>query len=205
MSKAEEKSILDRVQSCWIPIKQSFIRGWLSFSQYERAAALIFAGIFTLFALMLWNVSKLELVPTSFGAIATAAFAFLAFRFSKERFRLDLSHERWKIYENLVIFCSLAMQTGLTSKEAIAAADGSFRGMGYHRSRSLFGMDIAELLGKLNESYSWLISHGNAPEGDTQRDDWAEKSAKHEGFVWETVNKLPEHFKGYLYFGDYRR
>lgn len=178
---------------------------WSSFIAFEKSVILIFTVVFIFFCPILWTIGKLEYVPTSLGALITAMFAFLAYRFSKEKFRLDLSQHRWAIYESLMAFCSLAMQSGLKSEQAIKAAEGSFRGMGYHRSLALFGEDIAELFKKLNESYSWLNSFSTGPAGNLSHNEWAEKTLAHESFIWETVNKLPEHFKEYLYFGDYKR
>ena len=205
MAENRSDGLPEQIRSWVNSFKKLVCDALRSFSIYERFVAAAFAVVFLLFALMLWEIGKPELVPASFGAIATAMFALLAFRFSKEKFRLDLSQQRWAIYENLVTFLSLAVQTGLKSKQATDAAEGSFRGIGLHRSRALFGPDIGELLNKLNESYGWLLSHETAPNGDSQRNEWADKTTKHEDFVWKTVNELPNHFRPYLYFGDYKR
>jgi hypothetical protein len=167
--------------------------------------AIIFSAIFVLFVFMLWSIEKLELVPTSFGAIATAMFAFLAFRFSKEKFRLDLFERRWSVYENTWKFCSLALTQGKlhadgkndeTIEKALDAADKSFRSEGHHRSQLLFGPDIAEVMAELNAIYARLRSRGQNCENKWIADmDYLEK----------TVDKLPEIFGPYLHFGDYKK
>jgi hypothetical protein len=61
------------------------------------------------------------------------------------------------------------------------------------------------LFGKLNKSYSWLSSFSRGPGQSMSHEEWAMKLSEEEMFIWETVNKLPDVFKPYMYFGDYRR
>jgi hypothetical protein len=42
--------------------------------------------------------------------LITAIFAFLAYKYNKEKFRLDLFEKRWEVYENISIFCSILLR-----------------------------------------------------------------------------------------------
>ena len=176
-----------------------------NFSSYERIAFALFFLIFVLFSIMLWSIDKREFIPASFGAIAAAAFAFLAFRFTKEKFRLDLFEKRWSVYEGIVQFCSVATQTGVIGEAAYKAAGQCMRGTGYHKTKALFGPEILELINRLNESSNWLEAHGGAPLGDAAQATWAEKTHEHEMNIFNTVNELPKKFEPYLFFGEYKR
>lgn len=157
--------------------------------------------------------SKWEAIPTTVFSTLTAVFSFWAYEFSKERFRLDLFEKRWPIYEAILKFCSHVIQQGrlkldANSQEgtlaAIQAAEESFRGIGWHKSKALFGRDVIQLLEKLNKSYAYLSSFHSAPEDPSERTKWADESNRQLLFIWETVNELPEKFRPYVYFGDYR-
>jgi len=87
----------------------------------------------------------------------------------------------------------------------LIAAEGSFRGIGLHKSRTLFGEEIQELLKQLNDSYSWLVAFHEAPSDSSERKKWAENWHKHITFLLDTTRQLPEVFKPYIYFGDYKK
>lgn len=157
-----------------------------------------------------------DIPPVLFSGLA-AFFAFHAYLFTKERFRLDLLEKRWSVYEDTLKYCSTVLTyAGLPSYrdspdkaaqneaiiQALIAADASFRGIGYHKTRSMFGKDIEELFSKLNESHSWIVSHQNV--STAKAAEQAAEEAKHLKFIWETVKTLPDLFKPYVYFGDYR-
>jgi hypothetical protein len=129
--------------------------------------------------------------------------------FTKERFRLDLLEERFEIYKRTLEFCSIvqshaSLRANDRNKEqveaALRAAHDSFRGFGFHRARALFGSDINDLFGKLNESYSYLVALGD----ETSPHYKATTFWEHVQFIAEQCTKLPDHFKPYVYFGDYR-
>lgn len=160
---------------------------------------------------------KAENIPSVLFSGLAAFFAFHAYLFTKEKFRLDLLEKRWSVYEETLKFCSTVLTYGglpsykdSPDKEAqnkaiiaaLIAADASFRGIGYHKTRSMFGKDIEDLFSKLNESYSWIVSHQNV--SPAKAAEQAEEETKHLKFIWETVNTLPDLFKPYVYFGDYR-
>jgi hypothetical protein len=146
---------------------------------------------------------------------ATALFSYFAYRFSKEKFRLDLFDRRFAVYEATLEFCSRVMAEGslrATTPEqrervehAIRAAEGSFRGIGWHKTQALFGEDIRPLFSKLNKSYAWLSTFGDGPANSMPQEEWGRKYMEHTEFIWDTVNRLPELFKAYVYFGDYKR
>ena len=162
-------------------------------------------------------VDKTENIPSVFFSGLAAFFAFHAYLFTKEKFRLDLLEKRWAVYEQTLKFCSTVMTYGglpaYSEKpdnesrnkavvEAMVAAHDSFRGIGYHKARSMFGPDIQDHFSKLNESYSWIVSHQNI--SASKAAEVAEEDTKHIQFIWETVNSLPDLFKPYVYFGNYR-
>ena len=172
--------------------------------------------VFLIFVFMLFLAfyRRWETIPTTAFSGATALFAYYAYRFSADRFRLDLLDRRWSIYENILEFCSRVIQQGRlrfddASREetlkAIRAAEQSFRGTGWHKSKALFGPDVIVLLEKLNESFSWLSAHDEAPDGTAERKEWAEQWGQHAAFISKTVGTLPETFRPYVYFGDYRK
>ena len=154
------------------------------------------------------------LLATMVFSTATAVFSYFAYRFSEERFRLDLFDRRFAIYEATLEFCSRVVQEGTLRaaapeqreavEQAIKAAERSFRGTGWHKAQALFGEDIALLFSKLNSSFAWLSTHGNGP-GRMPQDEWGREYTKHTDFIWDTVNRLPELFKSYIYFGEYKR
>lgn len=168
--------------------------------------------IISISTLMLFCINKSENIPALWLSGFALGFSYNAYIYTKEKFRLDLLDKRWEIYENTLEFCSLVTQYGSLTptgqndekiNQAIQAAHESFRGIGYHKTRALFGKDIYQLFEKLNESYAFLRSNIKAPSDPNKHDAWAEKTHQHDIFIWETVNSLPEVFKPYIYFGDY--
>jgi len=170
--------------------------------------ALIVAGVFY-FSIM----EKWENIPTFLVSCIALSFSYYAYLFSKEKFRLDLFEKRWEVYIATLEFCSLVMKYGQIPKhsedktrnkevlDALVAAQNSFRGVGYHKMRSLFGEDIYNLMEELNSAYSWLYSHSRK---NTYTDEESEIEDNHIRFIWETVKNLPELFRPYVYFGDYK-
>lgn len=170
-----------------------------------------------LLALIVGSVSLLlflghpENIPSLMVSIVALAFAYMAYFYTKERFRLDLLDRRFEVYQDLLKFCSIVVTLGGLSnsdsdwenlQKAYAAAEGSFRGLGFHKIRTLFGKDIHDLVTKMNGSYSWLIAFHTPPSENVE--DWADKESKNLKFLFETAQNLPDIFKPYVYFGDYR-
>ncbi len=159
------------------------------------------------------HAQKLEILPATFFSVSTALFSHLAYKFAKEKFRLDLFDKRWAVYEHALEFCSRVTQQGTLIRRkdneeailaALKAAENSFRGTGWHKTRALFGNDIYQLFDQINKSYAWLSSFGDQPP-QHRAADWPEKMEKNLMFIWETVGKLPEIFKPYVYFGNYKQ
>lgn len=180
---------------------------------HKHAQKVIVTGPFLLTIMIFWLTAKWDLLPATFCTIITLHFSYYAYKFSKERFRLDLFDKRWEVYEKVLEFCStVTSEGGLVANErnkedisnAIKAAHNSFRGVGWHKTQALFGNDIHQHFDKLNESYAWLVSHKNPPRDETKRDKWAEDDYSHTMFIWQTVNKMPELFKPYVHFGNYK-
>ena len=163
-----------------------------------------------------WGIKDADraLVATTLFSLLTSIFAFLAYRYTKERFRLDLFEKRYPLYQAVVTYCSAVTAVGsLTSqnpedrdtiKQAIEAAQNSFQGIGFHKARALFGEDIHELFDKLHKTDVWLQVYGRGP-GQMPHSEWAQKMADESTFIWETINRLPQTFRTYMYFGDYKR
>ena len=185
-----------------------------NFSHSERTSFVIFVLMLGLVAIILFFSASLNMFPTYAGFFTTAVFAFLAYRFTKEKFRLELFEKRWTIYEKVLEFCSRVVQVGGIRntpndsdafRATLTAAEGSFRSIGFHKSKALFGEDISELFEKLNDSYSWLTAFSERPVDPDQSANWPRQMHDHTMFIWNTVNLLPEKFRPYIYFGDYRR
>ena len=77
---------------------------WSAFSQMEKTSFILFAVSLTFVAITLFCFSSLDRFPTYAGAFTTAIFAFLAYRFTKEKFRLELFEKRWSVYEKALEF-----------------------------------------------------------------------------------------------------
>jgi len=152
---------------------------------------------------------KWEAMPATLFTAVAAWFSYAALRYSREKFRLDLYEKRLEIYSNTVEFCSRVIQTGLLrdtpeqrsqNVETMDIAMKCFRGLGYHKSRALFGSDIHELFKKLNTACSYLSIYPT-PQDDAQQQQWLH----HHEFITKTVDELPHLFAPYMHFGDYRR
>jgi len=183
----------------------------------SRGRILLFIVIVAIYALIFLNGSfdNIPFMATTVFSTGTVIFAYFAYEFSREKFRLDLFDRRWTVYEATLTFCSQVVTSGSfrtanpeereAVKAAIRAAHESFRSIGFHKTRALFGKDIQELFGKLDKSYSWMRGFSGGPGQSMSHEQWANRLSEEEMFIWETVNKLPDVFKPYMYFGDYRR
>jgi hypothetical protein len=151
-----------------------------------------------------------EQIPATIISSIALGFSFYAYIFSRERFRLELLNKRWEIYEQVLKFCSVvAIHGGLPkhsddesiNKSVISgleAAHESFRGIGIHKAKSLFGPEIHKKLEELNAHYAWFVAR---PRGDG----WAEKENNHLLAILNTIEELPNIFRPYVYFGDYKQ
>ena len=162
---------------------------------------------------LLIDVKKYELLPATLFSAITALFSYWAYKFSEDKFRLDLFDKRWEVYEHTLEFCSLVTQQGtlkITQENrdqivaAIKAAGNSFRGTGWHKTRALFGEEIHSLFEQLNQSYAWLSANSDRPSNPSGSVEWAQKMYDNSMFIWNTVQTLPDIFKPYIYFGDYK-
>lgn len=152
------------------------------------------------------------IVTLVFGTI-TAIFSYFAYRFSKERFRLELLAKRWEIYEETLKFCSMVVKYGGIPKysddperndsviKGIQSAEQSFRGIGFHKTRSLFGPDIDKKFDQINRSYAWLLTFRDVPIDERTGGTWYE----HVMTIYDSMIELPNLFKPYVYFGDYKK
>lgn len=143
-------------------------------------------------------------------------FSFFSYKFSKEKFRLDLLDRRWEVYQETLKFCSMVMKFGDIpthsddedrNKEAISgliSAHEAFRGMGYHKSKALFGDDISDCFDKLNEAYAWFVTYNDIPYSEYSAEDF-ERKRQHISLIVDISTDLPDLFKPYVYFGDYKR
>ncbi len=162
---------------------------------------------------VLFKFIKVDLGFSTIFSTITLCFSYGAYQFAKEKFRLDLLDKRWEVYVHVLDFCSVVSSQGtLTGREdnievittALQAAEQSFRGIGLHKTRALFGEDIQVLFEQLNEGYAYLSSFSESPSDPTERTEWAKRKNQHVRFTHNTAGKLPEHFKSYVYFGDYK-
>jgi hypothetical protein len=168
-------------------------------------------SMITLFGLimtcLLIYADKLEQIPTLWIALLAMLFSYSAYLFSKDRFRLDLLDRRFELYEKTLEFCSIVFSHGSLKptdqnneqiERAIKAAHESFRGIGCHKARALFGDDIYELFQSLNKSFSHIMTYQHIENRD-QMAYWG-----HVTHIADMTSKLPDHFKPYVYFGDYK-
>jgi hypothetical protein len=162
--------------------------------------------------LLLKGLNKLDLFPATLFSVVAICFSYHAYRFSKEKFRLDLFEKRFEIYQNILEFCSIIATYGNlpigdhNKEERIRfqqAADASFRSTGFHKTRSLFGEDIYEICLKLNKSYAFFLTYSDRsirnPEAYTK--EWLENMT----FMQNTIDRLPIIFEAYISFGEYKK
>lgn len=152
---------------------------------------------------------KPEQIPTTLLSSVAVAFSYYAYRFSKEKFRLDLLDRRWEIYEQVLKFCSVVVTHGGLPKHGdddsinksvvsgLEAAHESFRGIGLHKTKSLFGPEVHEKFDQLNKMYAWFVAQ-------PRNEGWVETEYQHLGDILKTIEELPTIFKPYVYFGDYK-
>ncbi len=181
---------------------------------WEKNFVPVIVCIFVVSFVILIGTSKLELLPSVILGCITAIFAFCAYKYTKEKFRLELFEKRWEVCQHINVFCSIVIKYGDLPKlgkpedkdyeerkqdiiEYQNAAAKSFKGEGYHLRSLLFSKDTEDTFKKLNEAYGFLSNpylHSNDPY--TAEDHILKLSRIYED--------LPELFKPYLYFGDYR-
>jgi hypothetical protein len=176
---------------------------------WEKNFVPVIVCIFIVSFLILIGTSKLELLPSVILGCITAIFAFCAYKYTKEKFRLELFDKRWEVYRNIAKFCSNAAIYGDLSpkpdnedkekirKEAYDAMGKSFKGEGYHLRSLLFSNDVEDTFEELNQAYAFLSSH-YLP--SNQAFEWSDHLLK----LSKIYEDLPNLFKPYLYFGDYR-
>lgn len=182
-------------------IKSKIIKDWYP---------IIFILIFDFLAiLILVYISKFEQIPTTLLSSIAVAFSAYAYKFSKEKFRLDLLDRRWEIYEQVLKFCSVAVTHGGLPKRSedesinqsvisgLEAAHESFRGIGIHKTKSLFGPEVHEKFEQLNKMYAWFVTR-------PRTEDWVEREHQYLGDILKIIEELPVIFRPYIYFGDYK-
>jgi hypothetical protein len=171
---------------------------------------------------LLYKLDELRAFPTFSIACAALFFSYLAYKYTKEKFRFDLMDKRLEIYENVVKFCSSIQVNGVlytkdgedetiskSKIEGLKSAHNSFRGLGYHKYKMLFGPDIDEVMDNLNSCFAQLTTEGYAREDrrefPEEYKEWNREKFKKMRMANKTLSELPDYFKPYLYFGDYRR
>lgn len=175
---------------------------------------IIFAGLLVVAigsTVWLFVDGRGELVPQLWVSVLTLALSYLAAAYTVEKFRLDLLDRRFEIYRKTLEFCSIILQEGDLAvndrnreaiQQAIAAAHESFRGIGFHKSKALFGDDINDVFKELSDCYSHIQAFGGNRQGDQRA---IEEFWRKVTYVVDMSSKLPDLFKPYLYFGDYKR
>ncbi|NDE90300.1 MAG: hypothetical protein EB059_04060 [Alphaproteobacteria bacterium] len=183
-----------------------------AFSFLKQHSVEVFYSIVVMVSILfLFHLKKAELIPTFFMSGTAAILSYSAYRYTKEKFRLDLLDKRVEIYNKALEFCSLIVTMGgliqiESNKELLVAAEnaahGSFRGLGYHKTHSLFGQDIVDLFKKLSEAYAYLNTHGQGLQNQTQEQ--INKHFEHVAYISDLVGQLPIIFKPYIFFGSYK-
>lgn len=184
-----------------VHMKSKITKSWLP---------VIFILIFNFVTIrLLLYKDKSEQIPTILLSSIAVVFSAYAYKFSKEKFRLDLLDRRWEIYEQVLKFCSVVVTHGGLPKRSedeginksvisgLEAAHESFRGIGIHKTKSLFGPEVHEKFEQLNKMYAWFVARPRTA-------DWVEKEHQYLGDILKTIEELPIIFKPYIYFGDYK-
>jgi hypothetical protein len=177
---------------------------------WEKNFVPVIVCIFVVSFLILIGTSKLELLPSVILGCITAIFAFCAYKYTKEKFRLELFEKRWEVYKNISIFCSIVKKynrlrhdlhtnknTTEDLRKAYDAIGKSCKGEGYHSRSLLFSDDVQDTFKKLDIIYAFLYNfyeHNLHEEGERG----------HLSNLIKIYEDLPNLFKPYLYFGDYR-
>jgi len=186
---------------------------WENFINKISWFYLFYTSILITCILIIDKKDKWEVFPTFCIASVALVFSYYTYKSSKEKFRLDLMERRLIIYDNIVKFCGCVVETGTfqvneknkeTVQSAHDAAYQSFRGMGWHKTKLLFDKDIEDLVLKLNRSYAYLVSYSDYPIGKSDYQTVVKTRMEHLQFIVETNEKLPELFKAYIYFGEYK-
>jgi hypothetical protein len=187
-------------------------RIWILFT-YKIFFVLVMLVTF-ISTIWLLHINKSELIPQLWISAIALGLSYWACMFSRENFRLLLLDKRFEIYQKTLEFCSRVIQQGtLNEREdnrqgvqaAIVAAHDSFRGIGYHKTRALFGNEIWELFEKLNKSYTILLALGGVSSSIPGYENVPQKMCDELTFISETCGRLPEYFRPYVYFGDYKQ
>jgi len=171
---------------------------------------------------LLYRIDELRAFPTFSIAFAALYFSYLAYKYSREKFRLDLFEQRYEIYTHIVTFCSSVTSNGVlyfkegedkriseSKVKGWKSAEESFRGLGYHKQKMLFGEDIQEVMESLNSCFAQLTTEGYKYEDShdfpDEYKDWQKEKYRQMRVASNTLSKLPDYFKPYLYFGDYKQ
>lgn len=151
---------------------------------------------------------------TLFLSFVAALLAALAYFNTRERFRLDLFEKRWPIYEGVVRICSIVQAFGGVpiparyqgdrdefrverSRELADLLNENLRGLGYHKSKSLFGPELTYELNKLHNHLVWMEVF---EVGQHNADEWGRRMME----ISELAYRLPTLFEPYTYFGNYK-
>jgi hypothetical protein len=166
----------------------------------------------TTLTILLLHLNKPELVPQLWLSIIVAILGYLALIYNSEKVRLGLFDRRFEIYSKTIDYCNVVQAYASLERRdenrehinnAITAAHESFRGIGYHKTRALFGQDIVTLFDKLNKSYAYIVAYGRLRSEDDRFD-----ADTYWGHVTQTVDltkTLPDYFRPYIYFGDHKQ
>jgi len=137
--------------------------------------------------------------------------SWLVYQHSRNTFSFQLLEGRYKVYKEILNFCSHFSRHLDFNKENYehiqSAAIKSFRGEGYYFMTSLFGEDIQSTLEKLNKVYAFFHTDMNvrsSGENDSFKQQNEEKWKEYTNFIVDLHENLPEIFKSYIYFGDYK-
>lgn len=141
-----------------------------------------------------------------FGS-ATSFFAFLAYRYTREKFRLDLYERRYAFYIELWKACCQLEHVGLRPdhhdveakvkwSEAFATIYPAIAHESHHKAALLFGPDVQTFVHEVFNDAVQLELNGSY-EMDAIKDLKLR--------IQRRTHLLPETFAPYLYFGDLRR
>jgi hypothetical protein len=168
---------------------------------------LVLCVLFTFVAVVsAYNKYFTHAMSVSIPFAATSMFALFAYKYTKEKLRLDLFDRRFEALRAIHEFISLALEISVPKEPSdfvklAEKAAQACRGINLHKLYLLFGSDMKYIFDDLNAAYSCLASFPKENVGSKRWDKWASHMDN-----LEQINKnLYVDFSAYVDFGEYKK
>lgn len=171
--------------------------------------------VFGLLFLSLTSIFYLEKTwnyyPAFFVAFFALVFTYLAYEFTKEKFRLDLFEKRLEIYEKFLVYCRLCVGINFYSPkldedsryQELQSLDDEFIKKLLPRMKLLFGIEVENAFKQVRDNFVILESIKFSLPQDIDRDFKIGKE-KRRSQINLILKDLPNMFQKYIYFGTYK-